>query len=314
MSATHPEDKWCYIMNLKTIIILVVIFWCNFSIGQDRIYRCGNEYTNIVDKALEKSCVLITTGSESEEAKPSFQGAKKDAPVVSVFGMLLGSSTADEIRRLVKVKDPSLCKVLPNSHCGFSMHKYGGLSKLDNYIGVDDSSADLLNIFFANFSIDGNDFQGVFFNGVLIELSLVDMYESNTIKRSMVPELRASFNKKYKRLKSQTKNSSSDYARYSYLYERWQEPLGAFSVELVETRQVVTNSDLCFALASNLRNTVSGIRLLAKCDPVMNNVPEYSLTYRFDSGHDQAFALLDELDKKQKKSSEDAKKSNLMKF
>ena len=234
--------------------------------------------------------------------------------VVPIFGMVLGSSTADEIRKMVKVKDPSMCKVLPDSRCGFSMHKYGGLSKLDNYIRVDNSSADLLNISFANFYIDVNDFEGVFFNGVLIELRLSNEYGESKIERAMVPELRAAFNKKYKKLKSQTKKSSNDYARYSYLYEGWQEVSGAFSVELVETRQVVTSSVLCFAIGKGLGDTISGVSFRAKCNPVMNNEPEYSLSYRFDSGHAKAFALLDELDKKQKKSSEDVKKSNLMKF
>ena len=237
-----------------------------------------------------------------------------NSTVVPIFGMVLGSSTADEIRKLVKVKDPSMCKLIPDSYCGFSMHKYGGLSKLDNYIRVDNSSADLLNIFFADFSIDVNDFRGVFFNGVLIELRLSDEYGRTTIEREMVPEFRASFNKKYKKLKSETKKSSNDYARYSYLYERWQEASGAFSVELVESRQAVTSSVLCFAIGEGLGDTFSGISFRAKCNPVMNNVPEYKLTYRFDSGHAKAFALLEELDNKQKKSSEDAKKSNLMKF
>lgn len=36
---------------------------CSGTAAQDRIYRCGNEYTNIVTRAQEKTCTLITTGN-----------------------------------------------------------------------------------------------------------------------------------------------------------------------------------------------------------------------------------------------------------
>ena len=59
--------------------------------AQDRIYRCGNEYTNIVTRAQEKSCTLITTGnvtvvpaekgSSSKVARPA---VRQDAPAQRV--------------------------------------------------------------------------------------------------------------------------------------------------------------------------------------------------------------------------------------
>jgi len=80
MSAIHSKNKRCGLMTFKTIIILVALSWCSLSIAQDRIYRCGNEYTTTPDRARENSCVLITNGSASKEATPSRQGAKKNAP------------------------------------------------------------------------------------------------------------------------------------------------------------------------------------------------------------------------------------------
>ena len=55
--------------------------------AQDRIYRCGNEYTNIVTRAQQKSCTLITTGPVSavpaEKASalaPARPQVRQDAP------------------------------------------------------------------------------------------------------------------------------------------------------------------------------------------------------------------------------------------
>ena len=59
--------------------------------AQDRIYRCGNEYTNIVTRAQEKTCTLITTGNVTvvpAEKVPSSKVARpavrQDAPAQRV--------------------------------------------------------------------------------------------------------------------------------------------------------------------------------------------------------------------------------------
>lgn len=55
--------------------------------AQDRIYRCGNEYTNIVTRAQEKTCTLITTGNvtvvpadKAPSAKIARPAVRQDAP------------------------------------------------------------------------------------------------------------------------------------------------------------------------------------------------------------------------------------------
>lgn len=50
--------------------------------AQDRIYRCGNEYTNIVTRAQEKTCTLITTGNVSVVPADKASGAKLAHPAV----------------------------------------------------------------------------------------------------------------------------------------------------------------------------------------------------------------------------------------
>jgi hypothetical protein len=50
--------------------------------AQDRIYRCGNEYTNIVTRAQEKTCTLITTGNVTVVPADKAPSAKIARPAV----------------------------------------------------------------------------------------------------------------------------------------------------------------------------------------------------------------------------------------
>ena len=55
-------------MPPASFLPLFLLFWAALvgggALAQDRIYRCGNEYTNMVTRTQEKSCVLITIGSQ----------------------------------------------------------------------------------------------------------------------------------------------------------------------------------------------------------------------------------------------------------
>jgi hypothetical protein len=50
--------------------------------AQDRIYRCGNEYTNMVTRAQEKTCTLITTGNVTVVPAEKASGARIARPAV----------------------------------------------------------------------------------------------------------------------------------------------------------------------------------------------------------------------------------------
>jgi hypothetical protein len=50
-------------MKIVLLIPLVTLYWASNGWAQDRIYRCGNEYTNTVTEAQAKSCKLISGGN-----------------------------------------------------------------------------------------------------------------------------------------------------------------------------------------------------------------------------------------------------------
>ncbi len=67
---------------LLNCCLLVGVLSALASHAQDRIYRCGNEYTNIVSRAQEKSCTLITTGNVTVVPADKASGAKIARPAV----------------------------------------------------------------------------------------------------------------------------------------------------------------------------------------------------------------------------------------
>jgi len=64
------------------LLVLLAALACSSAHGQDRIYRCGNEYTNIVTRAQEKTCTLITTGNVTVVPAEKATGAKIARPAV----------------------------------------------------------------------------------------------------------------------------------------------------------------------------------------------------------------------------------------
>lgn len=50
-------------MKPFAILLLLVATGANSAQAQDRIYRCGNEYTNTVSEAQAKTCKLISSAS-----------------------------------------------------------------------------------------------------------------------------------------------------------------------------------------------------------------------------------------------------------
>lgn len=50
-------------MKLVLILPLVAFLWVGNSFAQDRIYRCGNEYTNTVTEAQAHNCKLVSGGN-----------------------------------------------------------------------------------------------------------------------------------------------------------------------------------------------------------------------------------------------------------
>ena len=49
---------------MKQIFVVVAALVCaGYALAQDRIYRCGNEYTNTITEAQAKTCKLVSGGN-----------------------------------------------------------------------------------------------------------------------------------------------------------------------------------------------------------------------------------------------------------
>lgn len=79
---------------MKQIVIAVLggLVLCLSAQGQDRIYRCGNEYTNNVSQAQAKGCKLVEGGNVTvvQGTRP----VKAAAPKVAGSGATPASSSA----------------------------------------------------------------------------------------------------------------------------------------------------------------------------------------------------------------------------
>jgi len=64
------------------LFMLLAVLAGSCANAQDRIYRCGNEYTNMVTRAQEKTCTLITTGNVTVVPAEKASGAKIARPAV----------------------------------------------------------------------------------------------------------------------------------------------------------------------------------------------------------------------------------------
>ncbi len=64
------------------LALLLAVLANGGAYAQDRIYRCGNEYTNMVSRAQEKTCTLITTGNVNLLPADKASGAKLARPAV----------------------------------------------------------------------------------------------------------------------------------------------------------------------------------------------------------------------------------------
>lgn len=69
-------------MKIAFFFLLLVVGWTRVLAADDRIYRCGNEYTNAVSDAQAKNCKLISGGNVTviQAVKPSATKPGASAP------------------------------------------------------------------------------------------------------------------------------------------------------------------------------------------------------------------------------------------
>ena len=63
----------------RVLILSVAAVWCLPSLAQERIYRCGNEYTNNATVAKAKGCKLMEGGNITVIQGPAPQAAPRSA-------------------------------------------------------------------------------------------------------------------------------------------------------------------------------------------------------------------------------------------
>ncbi|MDQ7745684.1 hypothetical protein [Hydrogenophaga pseudoflava] len=63
----------------RVLIISTAVVWSLPSVAQERIYRCGNEYTNNATVAKDKGCKLMEGGNITVIQGPSPQAAPRAA-------------------------------------------------------------------------------------------------------------------------------------------------------------------------------------------------------------------------------------------
>ncbi len=191
---------------------------------------------------------------------------------------------------------------------------YGNLSGIGNEIFISDSlgtSNDAIK--FIEFSTEDGKFTAVTLNEMIIELQVHGDYESWVGDQSLIPKLRAAFDKKYKRMKSIKLVENDTYIRTAVLYEIWQDVSGDFTVVLKEMRPKVTNQAACFANVNVLRSAGGNVAILeSRCKGSAE--PEFKLFYRVDSEYARAYALLKESAEKKGKAVNESKKREILKY
>lgn len=62
-------------MNKKIVGFLLLSVWCGVVLAQERIYRCGNDYTNNAADAKQRGCVVVEGGNvtviQNQAPRPS---------------------------------------------------------------------------------------------------------------------------------------------------------------------------------------------------------------------------------------------------
>lgn len=281
-----------------------------FYIKQVGMARLGQTTYLSTVRAEEAGTSRELTESHGEIAderrrkdEKELEKAEMLAKRVSVFGVYLGIDTLDDIRTKAQGLPDSVCNNSPNKydqcievHYLDEIGAAGVFAPLGTPLGLYDKQS----VVSADFMMGDKQLRGLFLDGVLIEIKLLDDFGHHKLPDpDDGPKLRKSFNVKYAKTKSVTKKRNDNGVTTTWLYETWREKSGSFTVEITESRRNVYDSSACSTLAI----AVGGPMLensLFLCRRGMQP-PDYSLTYRDDK---LLLPLLSELSKVAKENKE----------
>ena len=93
----------------KTLITLLLIAAAVPAVqAQDRIYRCGNEYTNNAQQAKERGCKLVEGGTRTSEWRKGSHVEVDDAQINALAVAREGRQLEpDEMERLLQLERPA---------------------------------------------------------------------------------------------------------------------------------------------------------------------------------------------------------------
>ena len=95
-------------MKMKRIVLTAcgVFTLCMSALAQERIYRCGNEYTNTVSQAQAKGCKLVEGGNVTvvQGGRPKASAPKS----ASAAGSVTGGSRVDAAEQKSRDSDARL--------------------------------------------------------------------------------------------------------------------------------------------------------------------------------------------------------------
>ncbi len=234
----------------------------------------------VAAKAKAKNLEAQDAGNQRLKSQDSHSYQLPTSDVKVFDAIVMGLWTMKDIDKIASKPQfsTSLCSI--RNKCEYKnieASEYGILG--DNFYSTDMGNMPLS---FAKFELQGQHFDASFYEGLIVELRVKGSSYLDEIDESLVKELRPSFDKKYKKLKTISKKEKSNYSTYTYTFESWADRSGAFEVQLKNTRKVLEIPEhRCLGLLSVLKAAGIGTAHAEwECNKVTDNVPVYTLAYR----------------------------------
>lgn len=234
----------------------------------------------------------------------------------SIFGIFIGESTIDEVKKLTNNNQSSVCNSsnAPQGYCEYGF-------ETENYLTVEHQGKQVstkkpLGTSVIKFNIDNQYFIGKFIEGKIFELQV---QPSSSIREfddlKFINDLRSNFNKKYNKQKTFSVKDKDNFFYYTYDYSNWIEPRNSFHVELKEIRKVVINEAACLSMARTMKSLgMASAEFEFDCKKITDNIPKFKISYKDASLNLKAFKIVAEEEYKVTKEKMEAENKKINKF
>jgi hypothetical protein len=246
-------------------------------------------------------------GSDASELK-----TKKE----TVFGVVLGVSTIDDIKKLSFSHLSTRCESFysSSSYCdnGFYSESYLTVEHQGKVASMEKP----FNASVIKFEIGEQNFKGKFIDGKIFELQpLQSSYTEEFDDIKFINDLKLNFNKKYDKKKGYSIKEKDDFKNYTHNYLNWSERNNSFQIQLKETRKIVINEFACLSMARTMQS--AGMRTAQfeyDCKKITDNIPRFKIRYKDEELNLKAFKLAAEEEARIAKEKMENKNKNLNQF